>query len=53
MTIGSGGAPWKITLLFDWVYGNHLSIRTDCGLFGKGANLSMTTFLGGGGSLWP
>jgi hypothetical protein len=35
------------------LYGNHLSIITDCGLAGNGANLSIITFLGGGGNRFP
>ena len=50
---GSGGAGLKITRLFCWLYGSHLSIKTDCGLFGIGANRSIITFLGGGGNLRP
>jgi hypothetical protein len=34
-------------------YGSHLSTITDCGLDGSGANLSMITFLGGGGRRLP
>jgi hypothetical protein len=43
----------KITFLLCSTYGNHLSIKTDCGLAGIGANLSTTTFLGGAGNLFP
>ena len=49
--IGSGGAPWKMTLLFKVAYGSHLSAITACGLHGSGGSLSITTFLGGGGNL--
>ena len=42
-----------MTLRFTSAYGNHLSMITDCGLAGNGANLSITTFLGGGGILLP
>lgn len=49
--IGSGGAPWNITLRLTAVYGSHLSAIMACGLHGNGGSLSMTTFLGGGGNL--
>ncbi len=50
----SAGALWNITFLFNLsLYGNHLSIITDCGLAGNGANLSIITFLGGGGNRFP
>lgn len=49
--MGSGGAGLKITLRFTSLYGNHLSAIIACGLFGKVANRSTITFLGGGGNL--
>lgn len=43
----------KTTRLGTSPYGNQRSIITFCGLFGIGASLSMTTFLGGGGIRLP
>ena len=42
-----------MTFLLVSAYGNHLSIRTACGLAGSGAIFSTMTFLGGGASLLP
>lgn len=53
MTTGSGGAAWKMTRRLTSLYGSHLSIKTDCGLLGIGASLSITTLRGGGGSRLP
>lgn len=50
---GSGGAAWKMTFRLVSAYGNHLSIKTACGLAGNGAIFSTMNFLGGGGSLLP
>ena len=53
ITTGSGGAGWKITLRLTSTYGNHLSIRTDCGLLGNWAIRSTTTLRGGAGKRLP
>ena len=50
---GSGGAALNITFRFCCVYGSHLSAMIACGLAGMGANLSITTFRGGGGNRLP
>ncbi len=42
-----------MTRRFVSLYGNHLSIRTDCGLLGTGAKRSITTLRGGGGKRLP
>lgn len=53
-TTGSAGALWNTTLLLMLsLYGNQRSTITDCGLLGIGANLSITTFLAGGGNFLP
>lgn len=44
---------WKMTRRLTWPYGSHLSMITDCGLLGNGANLSITTLRGGGGIRLP